>query len=126
MFSFLYFLIFLITLRHRGGGHKRLYRLLEFKRERFGVKAKVVNVEYDPNRNSRIALLVYSTGEKSYIICPLGLFLGDFVISDFSTDIKIGNCLPLFRIPTGIYLHCLEFQFIYLSALIFKIFNINF
>lgn len=126
MFSFLYFLILLITTRHRGGGHKRLYRLLEFRRERFGVKAKVVSIEYDPNRNAKIALLFYFSGEKSYIICPFGLSLGDFVISDFSTDIKIGNCLPLFRIPTGTYLHCLEFQFIKISALIFRIYSSNF
>lgn len=102
----------LITSRHRGGGHKRLYRLLEFKRVKFGLKAKVSNIEYDPNRSANIALLVYSNGLKSYIICPFGLLLGDSVVSDFNTDIKIGNSLPIFRIPIGTFIHCLEFQFI--------------
>jgi len=111
LFSFLEFFIFLITSRYRGGGHKRLYRLLELKRERFGVKAKVFTIEYDPNRNSKIALLVYSTGERSYIICPFGLSVGDLVVSDFSTDIKVGNAMPLFRIPIGTSICCLEFQY---------------
>lgn len=100
-----------ITSRHRGGGHKRLYRLIDFKRNKLSIRSKVVSIEYDPNRTARIALLNYFDGEKSYIICPFGLVIGDIIVSDFDSEIKIGNALPLNRIPLGTNIHNLEFQF---------------
>jgi large subunit ribosomal protein L2 len=97
-----------ITVRHRGGGHKRKYRLIDFKRDKTGVPAVVDSIEYDPNRSARIALLVYSDGEKRYIIAPLGLQVGDRVLSDEGAEIEVGNALPLERIPTGTMVHNVE------------------
>lgn len=99
-----------ITIRHLGGGHKKLYRLIDFERKKLGIKAKVFSIEYDPNRNSRIALLHYLDGEKRYIISPLGLVVGDILVSDFDVEIKLGNALPLSRVPLGTEIHNLEFQ----------------
>jgi large subunit ribosomal protein L2 len=97
-----------ITVRFRGGGHKRAYRLIDFKREKFGVPAKVASIEYDPNRSSRIALLFYKDGEKRYIIQPVGLKVGDAVMSGPTAEIKIGNALPLINIPLGTVVHAVE------------------
>jgi len=97
-----------ITVRHRGGGHKRKYRLIDFKRDKMGVPAVVDSIEYDPNRSARIALLVYSDGEKRYIIAPLGLQVGDRVMSGEEAEIETGNALPLKRIPTGTMVHNVE------------------
>ncbi len=97
-----------ITVRHRGGGHKRKYRLIDFKRDKTGVPAVVDSIEYDPNRSARIALLVYGDGEKRYIIAPLGLQVGDRVMSGEDAEIDRGNALPLERIPTGTMVHNVE------------------
>lgn len=97
-----------ITVRHRGGGHKRLYRIIDFKRDKFGVPAKVAAIEYDPNRSARIALLHYLDGEKRYIIWPEGLKIGDVVMSGPDVEIKIGNALPLENIPVGTLVHNVE------------------
>jgi large subunit ribosomal protein L2 len=97
-----------ITVRHRGGGAKRAYRLIDFKRNKLGVPAKVAAIEYDPNRSSRIALLHYLDGEKRYIIAPLGLKVGDRVVAGPEADIKVGNALPLKNIPTGTTIHNVE------------------
>ena len=97
-----------ITVRHRGGGHKRMYRRIDFKRDKFGVPAKVAAIEYDPNRTARIALLHYVDGEKRYIIAPEGLQVGATVVSGPDSDIKVGNALPLANIPTGTIIHNLE------------------
>jgi len=97
-----------ITVRHRGGGHKRRYRIIDFKRDKFGVPAKVVAIEYDPNRTARIALLQYVDGERRYIIAPLGLKVGDTVMSGPDAEVKIGNALPLERIPLGTFIHNIE------------------
>jgi large subunit ribosomal protein L2 len=97
-----------ITVRHRGGGHKRKYRLIDFKRDKTGVAAVVDSIEYDPNRSARIALLVYGDGEKRYIIAPLGLQVGDRVMSGEDAEIETGNALPLARIPTGTMVHNVE------------------
>lgn len=97
-----------ITTRHRGGGHKRMYRLIDFRRDKDGVPAKVATLEYDPNRTARIALLHYADGEKRYIIAPEGLRTGDVVVSGDAADIKTGNALPLRRIPTGTTIHNVE------------------
>jgi large subunit ribosomal protein L2 len=99
-----------ITSRHRGGGHKRLYRVIDFKRNKLGVPAKVAAIEYDPNRTARIALLHYVDGEKAYILAPNGLQPGDSVISSKTADIKPGNCLPLESIPTGTVVHNIELR----------------
>jgi large subunit ribosomal protein L2 len=99
-----------ITSRHRGGGHKRLYRLVDFKRNKLGVPAKVAAIEYDPNRTARLALLNYVDGEKAYIIAPNGLQPGDTVVSSKTADIKPGNCLPLEFIPTGTMIHAIELR----------------
>ena len=99
-----------ITVRHRGGGHKRRYRIIDFKRNKTGIPAKVVAVEYDPNRSARIALLQYVDGEKRYIIYPDGLKVGDEVISSSTADIRTGNTLPIGRIPVGSSLHCVELK----------------
>ncbi len=99
-----------ITSRHRGGGHKRKYRVIDFKRNKLGVPAKVAAIEYDPNRSSRIALLHYSDGEKRYILAPLGLKTGDQVISDEVTDVKPGNSMPLKNIPLGTLVHNIEMR----------------
>ena len=97
-----------ITTRHQGGGHKRLYRVIDFRREKDGVPGKVVSIEYDPNRTARIALLYYTDGEKRYILAPLGLAVGDTVVSGPEADIKPGNALPLQNIPVGTVVHNVE------------------
>ena len=99
-----------VTTRHQGGGHKRRYRIIDFKRDKDGVPAKVAHVEYDPNRSARIALLHYADGEKRYIIAPRGLRVGDTVESGPKADIKPGNALPLDAIPTGTTVHAIELQ----------------
>nr|ALO21079.1 ribosomal protein L2 [Lobochlamys segnis] len=100
----------IITCRHRGGGHKRLYRQIDFRREKIGIPAKVLTIEYDPNRNARIALLRYEDGEKRYILHPRGLNLGDVILSHLNAPILIGNALPLRNIPLGSEVHNVEFQ----------------
>ncbi len=97
-----------ITVRHRGGGHKRRYRLIDFKRDKVGISARVRSIEYDPNRSARIALLVYDDGEKRYVIAPLGLQVGDTVMSGGDAEIRVGNALPLARIPLGTLVHNIE------------------
>lgn len=100
-----------ITVRHQGGGHKRMYRLIDFKRNEFdGIPAKVVAIEYDPNRTSRIALLQYANGAKRYIIAPVGVKVGDQVVSGTDADIKPGNALPLANIPVGTSVHNVELR----------------
>lgn len=99
-----------ITSRHRGGGHKRRYRLIDFKRDKHNVPAKVASIEYDPNRSARIALLHYKDGEKRYILAPLELSPGDTVISGEQLDIKPGNALPLKIIPIGTVIHNVELK----------------
>jgi large subunit ribosomal protein L2 len=97
-----------ITVRHRGGGHKRQYRVIDFKRDKAGIPARVRSIEYDPNRSARIALLVYADGEKRYIIAPLGLQVGSTVTSGGDAEIRVGNALPLERIPLGTLVHNIE------------------
>ena len=100
-----------ITTRHQGGGHKRQYRKIDFKRRKDDVPAKVATIEYDPNRSARIALLHYVDGAKAYILCPEGLHVGDTVVSGVKDiDIKPGNCMPLSEIPVGTLVHAVEFQ----------------
>lgn len=99
-----------ITARFRGGGHKRRYRLIDFKRDKDGVPAKVAAIEYDPNRSARIALLHYFDGEKRYILAPVGLEVGNIVESGPNADIKTGNALPLANIPAGTVVHNIELQ----------------
>lgn len=99
-----------ITTRHQGGGHKRKYRKIDFKRRKDGIPAKVVSIEYDPNRSARIALLNYADGAKAYILQPKGLKVGDTVESGPEADIKPGNALPLANIPVGTLVHAVEFQ----------------
>ena len=99
-----------ITTRHQGGGVKRQYRIIDFKRNKDGVPAKVATIEYDPNRSARIALLHYVDGAKAYILCPKGLNVGDTVVSGVDADIKPGNALPLANIPVGTLIHAVEFQ----------------
>jgi len=99
-----------ITVRHQGGGHKRKYRIIDFKRSKMDVPAKVAAIEYDPNRSARIALLHYADGEKTYIIAPNGLNVGDTVVNSTSADIKVGNCLPLRNIPVGTIIHNVELK----------------
>ncbi len=91
-----------ITIRHRGGGHKQMYRIVDFRRDRLDAPAKVLAIEYDPNRASRIALIQYADGEKRYIIAPEGLKVNDEVVSGKTCEIKVGNCMPLAGIPPGI------------------------
>ena len=100
----------IITIRHRGGGHKKLYRQIDFKRNKFGVLAKVAAVEYDPNRNARIALLNYQDGEKRYIIYPHGLKVGEIIVSDLTAPLGVGNSLPLYQMPLGAEVHNIELQ----------------
>jgi len=97
-----------ITSRHRGGGHKRLYRIIDFRRDKRDIPAKVAAIEYDPNRNARIALLFYQDGEKRYIIAPLGLAVGQEVIAGTEVPFEIGNALPLEKIPLGTDIHNIE------------------
>jgi large subunit ribosomal protein L2 len=99
-----------ITCRRRGGGHKRYYRVIDFKRDKDGVPAKVATIEYDPNRSARIALLHYADGEKRYIIAPLHLSVGDTVMSGPEADIQPGNALPLANIPLGTHIHNIELR----------------
>ena len=99
-----------ITVRHRGGGHKQQYRIIDFKRTKDNVKAKVVAIEYDPNRSANIALLHYTDGTKAYILAPKGLTVGSWVESGADADIKVGNALPLKNIPTGTEVHNIELK----------------
>ena len=99
-----------ITCRHIGGGHKQKYRLIDFKRSKDGIPAKVERLEYDPNRSAFIALLLYADGERRYMIAPQGLKAGDEVVSGSNAGIKVGNCLPLNNIPVGSTIHCIEMQ----------------
>ncbi|MFQ6046867.1 MAG: 50S ribosomal protein L2 [Gemmatimonadales bacterium] len=99
-----------MTVRRRGGGHKRRYRRIDFKRRKEGVPAQVASVEYDPNRSARIALLVYADGEKRYILHPRGLRVGDTVASGSGSEIRTGNALPLGEIPLGTTVHCIELR----------------
>ena len=97
-----------ITVRHRGGGNRKKYRIIDFKRDKTGVSASVVSLEYDPNRSAHIALLQYEDGEKRYILAPADLKVGDKVVSGANADIKPGNALPLVNIPTGTFVHNVE------------------
>ena len=97
-----------ITVRHRGGGHRRKYRIIDFKRQREGIEATVLTIEYDPNRSAFIALIQYEDGQKSYIVAPHGLAVGDKVVSGVGSDIKPGNAMPLSSIPTGTFIHNIE------------------
>lgn len=99
-----------VTSRHRGGGHKRHYRIIDFKRDKHGIPAKVASIEYDPNRSARIALLHYVDGEKRYILAPLKLSVGDVVMSGPEADIQPGNALPLENIPLGTHIHNIELR----------------
>ncbi len=99
-----------ITVRHRGGGHKRLYRIIDFKRKKDGVPAKVAFIEYDPCRSARIALLHYADGEKKYILAPAGLKAGDVVASGDAVEPNVGNCMSLEKIPLGTTIHNIEMQ----------------
>ncbi len=99
-----------VTARHRGGGHKRKYRIIDFKRDKHGIPAKVFSIEYDPNRTCRIALLHYADGEKRYIIAPDGLNVGDTVMSGPGSEIKVGNALPLKEMPLGSFVHNVELK----------------
>jgi large subunit ribosomal protein L2 len=100
-----------ITSRRRGGGHKRFYRIVDFKRDKDGIPAKVASIEYDPNRSARIALLNYADGEKRYILAPQSLKVGDDIMSGPQADIKPGNALPLANIPLGTHIHNIELKF---------------
>ena len=99
-----------ITVRHRGGGQKRKYRIIDFKRDKDGIPAKVATIEYDPNRSANIALIQYEDGEKSYILAPVGLKDGDKVVSGDKADIKPGNCMRIENIPVGTMIHNIEFN----------------
>jgi large subunit ribosomal protein L2 len=100
----------IITCRHRGGGHKRLYRKIDFFRDKIGIQAQVLSIEYDPNRNARLALVRYLDGEKRYILHPRGLKKGETILSELNAAIQIGNSLPLRNIPLGTAVHNVEFQ----------------
>ena len=99
-----------MTIRHVGGGHKQRYRIIDFKRNKFGIPAKVATIEYDPNRTAYIALLNYVDGEKRYMIAPTGLEVGTEVVSDKNAPIKVGNCLPLSSLPLGTVIHNIELK----------------
>jgi len=99
-----------ITVRHRGGGHKQRYRIIDFKRDKHGIPATVSTVEYDPNRTARIALVTYADGEKRYILAPVGLKVGDKIMSGPTAEIRVGNALPIYRIPLGTQVHNIELQ----------------
>jgi large subunit ribosomal protein L2 len=99
-----------ITIRRRGGGHKRRYRVIDFKRDKYGVPARVESIEYDPNRSARIALLLYTDGERRYIVAPLGLMVGDVVVSGPDVEPRVGNALPIEFIPQGTLIHNIELQ----------------
>jgi large subunit ribosomal protein L2 len=97
-----------ITVRHRGGGHKRRYRVIDFKRDKLGVPGRVATIEYDPNRSARIALVTYVDGEKRYIIAPLGLKVGDMVMAGPEAEIRVGSAMPIASIPIGTTIHNIE------------------
>ncbi|MBR6796180.1 MAG: 50S ribosomal protein L2, partial [Clostridia bacterium] len=99
-----------ITVRHHGGGNKRKYRIIDFKRNKDGIPATVKTIEYDPNRTANIALLFYADGEKRYMLAPVGLNVGDKVMSGAEADIKVGNALPIESIPVGTMIHNIELQ----------------
>ncbi len=99
-----------VTVRHRGGGHKRLYRVVDFRRDKLGVPGRVASIEYDPNRSARIALVVYADGEKRYIVAPLGLQVGSQIMSGPEAEVRMGNALPLKNIPLGTVVHNVELQ----------------
>ena len=99
-----------ITIRHQGGGARQKYRIIDFKRNKDNVPAKVFSIEYDPNRSANIALLHYLDGEKRYIIAPLGLTVGEMIVSGETADIKVGNALPIANIPVGTMIHCIEIK----------------
>jgi len=99
-----------ITTRHRGGGHKQRYRIVDFKRNKDGIPAKVERIEYDPNRTAHIALVCYADGERRYVVAPKGLKAGDVVSSGDAAEIKVGNCLPIRNIPVGSVIHCIELK----------------
>jgi large subunit ribosomal protein L2 len=99
-----------ITTRHRGGGHRRLYRIIDFKRQNLGVPGRVATIEYDPNRTARIALISYADGSKKYILAPNGLRVGDTIMSGPAAEVQVGNCLPLANIPLGTFIHNIELQ----------------
>jgi len=99
-----------ITIRHRGGGHKRRYRVVDFKRDKFGIPARVEAIEYDPNRSARLALLLYADGERRYIVAPLGLQVGDTVVSGPDAEPRLGNAVPISAIPQGTMIHNIELQ----------------
>lgn len=99
-----------ITVRHQGGGHKRKYRIIDFKRNKDGIPGRVATIEYDPNRTANIALIVYADGEKRYILAPKGLKVGDQISSGVGSDIKVGNALPLENIPVGTVIHNIELK----------------
>jgi large subunit ribosomal protein L2 len=99
-----------ITVRHRGGGHKRRYRVIDFKRDKIGIPGRVASIEYDPNRSARIALLVYADGEKRYIIAPVDLKVGDVLMSGPEAEVRVGNALPIVNIPVGTTIHNVELQ----------------
>ena len=99
-----------ITSRHRGGGHKKLYRIIDFKRDKVGMIARVIGIEYDPNRSAHIALVLYADGERRYIIAPKGMAAGDPIRSGEDAPIKVGSCLPLRNIPVGSMIHCVELK----------------
>jgi large subunit ribosomal protein L2 len=97
-----------LTVRHRGGGHKRRYRVIDFRRDKFGVPGRIDSIEYDPNRSARIALVVYADGEKRYILAPAGIRVGDTVMSGPNAEIRVGNALPIRSIPLGTTIHNVE------------------
>ncbi len=99
-----------VTVRHRGGGHKRMYRVIDFRRNKHGIPARVESIEYDPNRSARIALLVYADGERRYILAPLGLKVGAQLMSGPEAEVRVGNALPLRNIPLGTMIHNIELQ----------------
>lgn len=99
-----------VTSRHRGGGHKQMYRKIDFKRDKFGIPARVAEIEYDPNRTARIALLFYADGEKRYILHPAGLKQGDTVMSGPGSDVRVGNSMPLGEVPLGTMVHNIELK----------------
>src|SRR3954465_12499946 len=99
-----------LTVRHQGGGHKRQYRIIDFKRNKDGIPGRVATIEYDPNRSANIALINYADGEKRYIIAPKGLKVDDVITSGPASDIKVGNTLPLENIPVGTVIHNIEMK----------------
>jgi large subunit ribosomal protein L2 len=99
-----------VTVRHRGGGHKRLYRVIDFRRDKIGIPGRVTTIEYDPNRSARIALIVYADGEKRYILAPVGLKVGASLMAGPDAEVRVGNALPLRNIPLGTLIHNIELQ----------------